>query len=84
MNDKQDTAEHSGSTDGSSSPGWFMCYAYRIHGDDELCIGSTSWPDDGEKPWQKIKRWNEEMDYRTHALVSWQRLDDVFEIDVEI
>ena len=68
--------------------GWFMAYAFRIVDLDEINFGSTTWRNtesDKEKPWDKIRRWNERSPDRTYVLLSWQKLteDEFFEYDSE-
>jgi len=65
-------------------PGWFMCYVYVFSYDGcRVNFGSTCWADDGETPWDKINRWNKEHEERHYVLVSFQWVDEVFEIDSE-
>lgn len=65
-----------------------MSYAYKLSGIDELCLGSTTWrttDGDRETPWQKVERWNREIEERSFVLLSWKRLTDgeFFEHDLE-
>jgi len=89
----EDTASQSAPVEGMvmsvPQPGWFLCYGYKMTSDDELCIGSCTWPEgegayNSERPWEKVMRWNREHEERNYVIISWQRLDDVFECDLEI